>query len=809
MNRAALPHVRVLEFADGLQAAYCGKQFAAWGSDVVVVEPPSGSPVRDARPLAPASNGLDLSLTWEYVAAGKRSTTIDLADRRARRGLRRLLRGADALVTDWSPARLEESGLGFDLLERQFPGLVVVSITPFGLDGPYSAFEGGDLVAQALSGYMSLNGSPGLEPLKAPANVLAYACGVSAFVAALAGIRERQLSGRGQVVELSCVEAIASIVPFLRTEYTGIPFARSGGPAGGTTMFRCRDGYVSFLPLGDRTWPDILLGLEIEPTDVPESLQTAEGRKDLKAMRAFLSGILANHRAEDVFHALNSLRSVCGIDWTPAELLTNAHLRAREFFRELDHPQLGRILYPGPPARLSRTPMVPVEAAPDPYGEARWRRRTGRRTQATARTLERPLTGLRVIDLTHAWIGTYATMCLADLGADVVKVEAISHPDVWRGIESQPQPRGARPTSHPWNTSSLFNSVNRNKRSVVLELHTLEGRELFLRLVRDADLVAENFTPRVMENFGLGYDALRAVNPDLVMVSYSGFGASGPFRDYRANGATTETQSGWDALLGYPGGPPMMMGNMQADAITGLQMAATALVAVAHRDRTGEGQRVEGSMFEAAIGYIGEEVLRASLAGEAESRRGNRHPGMAPHSAFPCTGDDEWIAIAVRDDADWQALRSFAGPGAGLNDPRFDSTEGRLANVETLEAALTDWTRGWPARDLMSRLQTARVPAGVVQRTNEVFDDAHFQARDWFTPLDHADLGVRRYNGFPWRLSRTPPLAVLPPPRLGEHSAEVLTGELGLSENEYRSLVAKQVTGSLLDRPARSDPAPG
>jgi crotonobetainyl-CoA:carnitine CoA-transferase CaiB-like acyl-CoA transferase len=347
-----------------------------------------------------------------------------------------------------------------------------------------------------------------------------------------------------------------------------------------------------------------------------------------------------------------------------------------------------------------------------------------------------------------------------------------------------------------------FNSVNRNKRSLALDLARPEGKELFLRLVADADLVLENFTPRVMANFGLAYDTLRQVNPRLVMVSFSGFGSFGPYRDYRANGATTDTTCGWAALTGYRDGPPTMMGAMEADPTTGLQMAATALVALAHARRTGAGQHVDGSMFETCVGYIGEELLLAGLTGKNPDRDGNRHRTMAPHGVYPCAGGDEWIAIAVRDDRDWQALLAVAGGGTGLDEGRFSTPEGRLRHIDDLEARLRRWTASWPARELMLTLQRGGVPAGVVQNYRQVLDDPQLAGRDWFQTIAHPDMGSHRYNGFPWRFSRTPALVRRPPPRVGEQSEAILREELGLSDEQVRRLFAQSVTAYVQSRNA-------
>jgi crotonobetainyl-CoA:carnitine CoA-transferase CaiB-like acyl-CoA transferase len=284
-----------------------------------------------------------------------------------------------------------------------------------------------------------------------------------------------------------------------------------------------------------------------------------------------------------------------------------------------------------------------------------------------------------------------------------------------------------------------------------------------------------------------------------------------------------EMIAGWDALNGYPDAPPIMMGAMFADAITGLQMAAMALVALEYRNQAGEGQHVDGSMYEAAVGYIGEEMMRASLRPGETVRRSNRSLYMAPHGLFRCAGDDSWVAIAVRDDADWRALVDLAASSSATADPssplalrpskggrgtssdggllgrrEWHTVAGRLTDVDALEAAISAWTAAQDAHSLMRRLQEAGVPAGAVQTPAEVLEDEHFKARDWFIPMTHADMGTHRQNGFPWRFSRSAMVAATPSPRLGEHSREVLSRELGLSDAEIEALFAEGVSRDVL-----------
>jgi len=805
-------------------------------------------------------------LVWEYAGANKQSLTVDFAHKRAMRQLIDRIRGADVFITDWRPQRLSEAVLDFASLSASAPGLVMVQISPFGSDGPYAAFEGSDLVVQALSGMLSLSGRPRQMPLKVPGNVLTYGCGVSAFVAALAALHQRDRDGGGQLVEVACLETVASLVLFLRAQYLGEPFPRRSGV--GTVVLPCLDGHLMCSAAFQPVWEALCLALEIPQEVVPDELRTPEGRQQSGRLLEFISPYTRRQIASAVFELLGTMHVVCGLVQSATQVLHDKDLRERDWFRTLDLPDFPGLAFPGPPARMSQTSQVPPasiralagdkempRAAVDPAltaisGSARDRRSP-------------PLEGLRILDLTGAWIGPYAVTLLADLGADVIKVESPRRPDVWRiyrpGSDGKPDmPPGASPGAHPRNTSFYFNSVNRNKRGITLDLTNPRGQDVFLRLVASADVLMENFTPRVMDNFGLGYERLRAVRPDLIMASFSGYGDSGPYRDFKATGVTIEAISGWTSLFGYPDEPPMAMGEMEADPLCGLQMAACSLVALLHRDRTGDGQQIQGSMFEAAVGYIGEEMLLAALGGDMPHPRGNRDRQLVPQGVFPCAGpggplpqqgrasqaspggpqpqqgrasqtspggpqpqqgrasqtslggpqpqqgrasqtsDDSWLAITVRHDADWRALQAVAADAPWLRDDRFDHAGERICHVHELEQAIARWTTQHPAAWLMSELQNAGVPAGAVLKTDEVPSDPHFVARRWFRPITHSDMGTHLYNGYPWRFSRGRLVLQFPPPRVGEHNAEVLTRLGGLTPDEYAELDRAGIVATLL-----------
>ena len=796
-RRPPLDGVRVFELADGVAAAYCARQFALWGADVVVLEPDGGSPLRRMGPHAEACREPE-SLLWQTVAANKRAISLSSACPGGD-ALLDLLRRADVLVTDWSDVDLGRWGLTFANLREQLPGLVLVSVSPFGLNGPYAGLLGSELVVQALSGYAGLNGEKGRAPLKAPGHILGYTCGVSAFVAALAALIARLGSRRGRLIEVSEMETLAAILPLLRIEYTGVHPERDGGPSTGVRAHRCRDGWVTFVPPPEDQLSDYGAALGVEDEEWPPPVEGEDPLARIRRLLPFLARRVRDKTTDEVFHGLLKRKIVCGKVAKPADLLVDEHLAARGFFRTLRHPHLGDLPFAGAAARFGLADAVPPARAPtageqmDPSA-LDWQP-VEPRTGAGEEDESLPLAGVEIVDLTQAWIGPFATMLLADLGASVIKIESHNRPDVWRRWLASPVPMASPPPGLV-NSSPNYNSVNRNKRSLCLDLKTEEGKDLLRRLAAGADVVMENFTPRVMERFGLEWPELSAENPGLVMTHWSGFGKTGPLSDYKANGTSIEALAGWDWLHRYPGGDPMVMGFYQADAITGMQMAATTLVALFHSRRTGEGQSIDGSMVEAAVGYLGEVLLDAALGGD-QTPSGNGDLDHAPHGVYPCAGDDRWIAVAIESDETWRRLVAISG-SESLADSAFARHRDRIANAEKLDEALAEWTSTQRAEHLMQRLQSAGISAGVVRTTAELMACTHLDQRAWFRRIEHADVGEHRYAGHPWRMDGLLERSDLPPPRLGEHSRELLRERLGLSDSEIDDLFERGVTGAVL-----------
>jgi crotonobetainyl-CoA:carnitine CoA-transferase CaiB-like acyl-CoA transferase len=405
-----------------------------------------------------------------------------------------------------------------------------------------------------------------------------------------------------------------------------------------------------------------------------------------------------------------------------------------------------------------------------------------------------PLHGIRVLDLTMSWAGPYATRLLADMGAEVIKIEAVKHWDLLRTYTGQP------PTvERVWDRSPYFNHYNRNKYGCSLDLSDPRGRELFLRLAATADVVIENFRADAMESLDLSYDVLREVNPQLIFVTMPAHGKDGPESGFIAYGTNVEQLAGLAHLTGYVGGPPQKTGISYGDPIAGVAAAGAVALALWDRRRTGYGQRIELAQRENLIGVIGEFVLAYSMNGLEPQRTGNRHTSMAPHGCYPCAGEDQWITIACEDDAQFLALCEVIGLPALADDARFADVVSRRRNVAELDRILAGWTREGDKQAAAASLQAAGVPAMPVMTIPDVFEDLHLRERGFFETVSHEVAGEWEMEAPPWRMSETPAHVRLPPPTFAEHNRWVLGELLGLSDQEIAAMENEGVTGSTPD----------
>jgi len=783
--------VRVLEVSAGDgAAAYCAKLFRRWGAEVTRVEPPG---------RAPAAKGLDI-----YLHGGKRRLSIDL---RAGRGeVEALAAQADVVVTDYAPGLVDELGL----LELGGPATVRVSITPFGLSGPYRDYAATPSTLLALGGYTFLMGDPGRAPLTMPGNYVYYQAGTYAHTAALAA----HLAGAGTRIEVSMLECLASLHQFTDTMWLfgGQVRSRHGNRWENlcpTTLLPCHDGWYGVNILQNFWFPFAhMIG---RPDIASEGeLSTNLGRMDHQdEVEEMITKALWDLPRKVIFkEGQETWRVPVGYAATLHDLLEDPHLNARGFWRPIDVEDGGTrrtVLTPGSPFRLVDEglphepgpldgPGAPAASPPAAVG------------RAPAAAKARPLAGVRVLDLTRIWSGPLATRILGDLGAEVIKVE--SHDGrggggpagvPTRATGNASAPALDQPAARPWNRQPLFNKLNRNKKSIAIDLKAPRGREVFLELVKVSDVVIENFSARAMRGLGLSYEEMRAVNPQVIYVAMQAFGQIGPYRDYVGLGPSIEPITGMTALMGYSDDEPRVTSKALTDAIAGTAGAAAVVTALRRRQERGIGCLVDLSQHETGIAYLGEHFLEAQLSGQEPHRLGNAHAVFAPHGVYRCRGDDEWIAIAVQSDADWLALCTELSLSLA-DDASLRDAGARRARRAEVDAAVERATRRRDKRELERALQAHGVAAGAVLSAPEYLADPHLEARGYFVELVHRETGAARWDGSPllfdgargyedWQAA----------PCLGEDNRRLLRELIGLGEAEVDALYAD---GVLAEEPA-------
>lgn len=399
------------------------------------------------------------------------------------------------------------------------------------------------------------------------------------------------------------------------------------------------------------------------------------------------------------------------------------------------------------------------------------------------------LDGYRVLDLSMGWSGPLAGRHLADLGAEVIKVEACQHFDWWRGWEATPE----MIANNVIEKAAAYNSMNRNKLEITLDLVSEKGKALLLRLVEISDVLFENNAASVMPKLGLTYDDLCKVNPDIIMLSMPAFGMTEPWAEFRAYGSTVEQASGLPHLTGSEDDPPVLQHVAFGDSIAGLNAASGLLVALWHKRHTGEGQRMDLSQVECLFPFAIHGIVEQSLNGRTYRRLGNRHATHAPHGVFPCVGEDEWVTVAVTSDDEWARL----APVIGLADEiGLAVEENRKAREDEIDAALSAWTSSRSSDAAMRELQGAGVPAGAARRGRDLLTDEHLEARDFWQYVDRDHVGLTPNGSTPYRFGRDPIPIRNPSPTLGEHNYEVLPRLLGLTAEEMAELEAEGVIGT-------------
>jgi crotonobetainyl-CoA:carnitine CoA-transferase CaiB-like acyl-CoA transferase len=784
MSVPLLSDLQVLEIAHPT-TEYAGKILAEVGASVFLIEEPGGAATRARRPFAMGASKSRASIPFLARNADKRSAVFDPTDAADVEALCALAAASDAVLlpTDSPFAEL--------LTEVEVPVRVE-------LDDPEGIAAAG-IVAFAASGGLSSSGWPQQPPCNAPSWLAIDGAGTYAAMLVAVGYRELLAGRRPAVARISVREAaVAALTPWTRPLHSqelevsgqGIMSRRLG--SAGMPTYRARDGYIRLLTTTPRQWtafvellgrPDAICG---EAWDDP-----LFQRDNADAVRAVAEPLIRDRTRADLFE--NGQR--IGLTITPvnsvAEVMDDRHVRERATFVPVSDPELGDLQLQREPYLLGAgTHSEPPRPAPTlgaDNAEARrladepGSRRTGaHRTEAPRPSDDRrSLRGLRVLNLGVGAVVPEAAEQLALLGADVIKIESQRRLDFLRLLRV--------------NESPPFNQLNLGVRSMAVDMTTERGREVVRKLVPLCDMVMENMRAPVVRNWGLDYESVRALRPDVIYFSSQGFGP-GPYGDFQTFGPNVQAFSGVTASWAHPDDPfPVGTTLNHPDHLAGKQALIPILAALIHREQTGEGAHIECAQYEIATEFFADKFLQEQLLPGSVGPTGNRSPDVAPHGVYPCAGEDRWCAIAVTSEEQWNALQATVDE-QWTDDPAFATVESRLEHAAELDAYVAAWTGVRSAEEVEAALRAAGVPVSRAVTGDDMAANDADHASGFFPALDHPTAGTHHYTGLPFTLDgkRVPSKR---PPLLGEHTKSVLYDLLGLEGDEVAELLASGAVG--------------
>lgn len=800
-----LPCVDTMPF---MAAAMAAKSFADFGAEVVKVEPPrTGSkeralgPFRDEMP-DPETGGLHL-----FLNTNKLGVTIDLESLRGRELVFELLASADIVFNPNRPEVSERLGIDWRTLTARFPKLIFVSVTFFGAESAYRNLRGGDLVATHMSGvgyetpWHQVIDAGNQPPLKPGGRQSDYLTGYTAAAAAMCALYSRKSNGVGQHVDVgqwpSMISMVRPNIGFYSHEARdSASFQRllTRLKMNAQWVYPCKDGWVSFNAGTDRFWRGAKKALGHPEWMETELFNTVLGRAaNIDAIEAGVIDWLSTQTRAEAFEKAQAEHVPCFPVHSPAEVAGNEQYQARKFFVEVDHSAAREVRMPGAPCRFSRTPWRVVRGAPrlgehnqkilgkqSVAGESRGAGRGG-----DVQRGPKPLSGIRIADFGWIFAVPHATAWLGALGADVIRIESAVAPDLVRFLTGTDGAIGA-------NRSGVFNAINSSRRSLALNLATPQAQEIARTIIRQSDIVTENYTVGNMAKYKLGYDDLVKIKPDIIMLSGTPLGQDGPFAQTVGFGPTTQAFAGLCHITGYPDSFPCGIGGTWPDFAVGTGMVFFLLAALHHRDRTGEGQYLDLSMAEMVTTMMPEAMMDFLMNGRDHGPIGNRDESMAPHGVFPAAGEDKWIAIAIASDEEFGRLCEALGASALASEPKFARLHGRLDNVEELEREIAARTRAYSRDELVTKLRARGLAAGPVYSTPELMKDPVFSESSMLVNLTHGEVGERVVPGLPVRFSNID-LEYRGAPMIGGNTEEVMRELLGCSAEEIARLREEKV----------------
>lgn len=787
---AGLSGIRVVDFTSGIAGPYSSKLFADGGADVIKVEPAGGDWLRRfaSQPEFLARRPGD-SAFFQYLNTCKRSVTGSPADP----AIRELIASADLVIEDFPGDSPALAALDIPTLVKQHPGLVILSISPFGRTGPYAHRPATEFTVQAECGATGMRGLPSQAPYMAGGRIGDFTCGTFAAAIAAATLRGARRTGIGEHIDFSMTEAMN----IAGTVYVDLVFSLLGRPefpgafrqVETPSIEPTKDGYVGFNTNSRKHFDQFLKMIGREDWIGDEGLASHFTRQfRLDEWNAAVWHWTRQHTTAECIAAATRY----GVPVAPVNngktVLEHEQLVARKVY--VKNPA-GDFLQPRPPYQLNGKIVRAFSPAPH-LGEHNGtiEPHTPCSLGVQARQRELPLQGLRVLDITTWWAGPMATHLLALLGAEVIHVESVKYLDGARTVVVAPT------GDNWWEQGHIYQSVNSNKRAITLDFTDEEGLALLKQLIADSDILVENFAPRVFEGIGLGREAVLALNPSIVFARMPAFGLDGPWRDNLGFAQTMEQMSGLAWLTGHAEDQPRIQRG-PCDPVAGLHAAFAILVALAEREQTGKGQFVECTMVEGALNIAAEQVIEYSAYGHIQQREGNRSPYAAPQGIYACRGEENWLALSIETDAQWQAFSQAIGNPAWAQEAALQTHAGRRAEQDALDAHLARWASEQELAPTVERLVAAGVPAATLLDCRMAYKHPQIAARGFFETVTHPVAGTHPLPSLPARFASrdAQPWIQTAAPTLGQHNREVLAS-LGVDDARLAALDERNVTGT-------------
>ena len=760
----------------------CGRLLADLGASVVLVEPLGGSSLRNAAPFS--SDGESLGFLWRN--ANKSGISIDFETENGSDELLSLLMEADVWIEDGS----DIGSVASSNVREACPSLVITSITPFGYTGPYAELIANDDVLEAMSGMMFKAGISEKDPLLPPTSMATDVASISAAVATVLAVYQKMKTGKGQHIDLSIMTAAGATTDWSYSNASVLKAAdrpynevRQGGGFM-YPIFQCSDGWVRMVILSPRQWESLW-----DWMGKPEAFGDLEYWSQV-GNRIMNADVL--NPAYSEFFSDKKMLEICvegqnrGIVVTPLlkpdEVLLDPHLTARGTFIDTEVAQdvVGRIASGF--FELDNVRHGFNHRAPQ-LGEHNGFSFNGDRLAFNSPDTEAPLplSGIRVLDFGIGGVGVETSRLLAEYGADVIKVETRTYPDFIRLVALS-------------ETSPSFASSSRSKRSFGCNVKTEEGLQIIHQLVAESDVIVENSATGVMESLGLGFEDLKEINPNIVMISSQLVGSRGPNSHWTGYGPTTQTYGGLLHLWDYDDDDaPATNGTIFPDHAAGRLCALSGISALIGRDTRGGATHTEVAQVEVVVNMIAEQLLKESLTPGSTGPVGNRHEQRAPRGPFRCTGEEQWVVISIENDEQWDSFVNAVGSPDWATDEQLATIEGRVANAEKLNEHVAKWVQQHSRSEVFDLLQSAGVPCGPMIIGMEMLEDPHLDARGWTLEIDQPGVGYMKLEGPAWVSERMGGPITFPAPDLAGETREIAAEVLQMGDESIDDLISRGI----------------